>query len=83
MKVTVEFLAPIRLGEKGQVTIPKQYRDALKLEVGASIAALRIGDGLGLPRHRITGRAVRSVRGERGRACATACRRTDRGLPSR
>jgi bifunctional DNA-binding transcriptional regulator/antitoxin component of YhaV-PrlF toxin-antitoxin module len=42
----VEFLATSYLGEKGQLTIPKQYRDALTLKTGAPIAALRLGNGL-------------------------------------
>jgi bifunctional DNA-binding transcriptional regulator/antitoxin component of YhaV-PrlF toxin-antitoxin module len=32
--------------EKGQVTIPKRYRDALKLETGTPIAMVRLGIGL-------------------------------------
>jgi AbrB family looped-hinge helix DNA binding protein len=43
---TVEFLAMTTLGEKGQVTVPKEFRDALGLESGAPLAALRIGSGL-------------------------------------
>jgi len=42
----VEFLATTRVGEKGQVTVPKQFRDDLGLGVGASFAVLRLGDGL-------------------------------------
>lgn len=42
----VEFLASTRIGEKGQITVPKQFRDDLKLGVGASFAVLRLGDGL-------------------------------------
>ena len=40
------FLASTRIGEKGQITVPKQFRDDLKLGVGASFAVLRLGDGL-------------------------------------
>ena len=48
----VEYVANTRLGEKGQLTIPKQYRDALGLEAGASVAVLRVGEGLMLiPEH--------------------------------
>lgn len=43
---TVEFLAMTTMGEKGQVTVPKEFRDALGLESGAPMAALRIGSGL-------------------------------------
>ena len=42
----VEFLASARIGEKGQLTVPKEYRDALGLEAGAPMAVLRCGDGL-------------------------------------
>jgi bifunctional DNA-binding transcriptional regulator/antitoxin component of YhaV-PrlF toxin-antitoxin module len=42
----VEYLATTRLGERGTMTLPKQYRDALKLETGAPMTVLRIGDGL-------------------------------------
>jgi hypothetical protein len=34
---TVEFLATTRLGEKGQVTIPKEYRRSLALDSGAPL----------------------------------------------
>src|ERR1035438_4483779 len=42
----VEYVANSRIGEKGQFTIPKQYRDELGLDAGASLAVLRVGDGL-------------------------------------
>jgi AbrB family looped-hinge helix DNA binding protein len=42
----VEYLAHTRIGEKGQLTIPKLYRDELGLETGAPVAVLRIGEGL-------------------------------------
>ena len=42
----VEYLATTRLGERGTMTLPKEYRDALKLETGAPLTILRIGDGL-------------------------------------
>jgi bifunctional DNA-binding transcriptional regulator/antitoxin component of YhaV-PrlF toxin-antitoxin module len=42
----VEYLATTRLGERGTMTLPKQYRDSLKLETGAPMTVLRIGDGL-------------------------------------
>ena len=48
----VEYLANTRIGEKGQLTIPKQYRDELGLETGASVAVLRVGEALILvPEH--------------------------------
>ena len=42
----VEYLATTRLGERGTMTLPKEYRDALKLETGAPMTVLRIGEGL-------------------------------------
>jgi AbrB family looped-hinge helix DNA binding protein len=42
----VEFLTTTRLGEKGQLTVPKEYREALRLETGAPMAVLRLGSGL-------------------------------------
>ena len=50
--VPVEYLATVRLSEKGQVTLPKTYRDALALDTGASITVLQVGSGLLLiPEH--------------------------------
>lgn len=42
----VEYLTTTHLGERGTLTLPKQYRDELKLESGAPLTVLRIGDGL-------------------------------------
>ena len=42
----IEYLATVRLGERGTMTLPKEYRDALKLETGAPLIVLRIGNGL-------------------------------------
>jgi len=42
----VEYVAHTRVGEKGQVTIPKQYRDELGLENGSPMAVLRVGEAL-------------------------------------
>ena len=42
----VEYVANTRIGEKGQPAIPKQYRDDLGLGAGASVAVLRVGEGL-------------------------------------
>jgi bifunctional DNA-binding transcriptional regulator/antitoxin component of YhaV-PrlF toxin-antitoxin module len=42
----VEYLTTARLGERGTMTLPKEYREALKLETGAPVTVLRIGDGL-------------------------------------
>ena len=42
----VEYLATTRIGERGTMTLPKDYRTALNLEPGAALTVLRIGDGL-------------------------------------
>ncbi len=42
----VEYLATAGLGEKGQITVPKEYRDAMALEAGAPISVLKLGAGL-------------------------------------
>lgn len=42
----VEFLQSTRLGEKGQLTIPKKYRQSLALEAGAPVAVLQVGNAL-------------------------------------
>ena len=65
----VEYLVNTRIGEKGQLTIPKQYRDDLGLNSGASVAVLRIGEGLMLlpeqNRFRLLCDAIASVFEER------------------
>ena|SRR5450432_1279757 len=42
----VEYIVTTRLGERGTMTLPKEYRDALDLEAGAPVSVLRLGDGL-------------------------------------
>lgn len=42
----IEYLATTRIGEKGQLTVPKQFREDLGLDPGAPFAVLRIGDAL-------------------------------------
>ena len=42
----VEYLATTRIGGRGTMTLPKDYRDALNLGTGAALTVLRIGDGL-------------------------------------
>ena len=42
----LEYLTTTKIGEKGQVTVPKQYRENLGLGTGAPFAVLRLGDGL-------------------------------------
>ena len=44
--IPVEYLTTTRLGEKGQITLPKAYRDTVALEVGAPITVLQLGSGL-------------------------------------
>jgi AbrB family looped-hinge helix DNA binding protein len=43
---TLEYLATTKIGEKGQLTVPKQFRKDLGLDTGAPFAVLRLGDGL-------------------------------------
>jgi AbrB family looped-hinge helix DNA binding protein len=43
---TLEYLTTAKIGEKGQLTVPKQFRQDLGLETGAPFAVLRLGDGL-------------------------------------
>ena len=40
---SAEYLTTTRIGEKGQITIPKEYRDGLALEPGSPIAVIRVG----------------------------------------
>ncbi len=43
---SVEYLTTTKIGEKGQLTVPKQFREELGLGTGAPFAVLRLGDGL-------------------------------------
>jgi len=43
---TLEYLTTTKIGEKGQLTVPKQFREDLGLDAGAPFAVLRLGDGL-------------------------------------
>jgi AbrB family looped-hinge helix DNA binding protein len=43
---TLEYLTTTKIGEKGQLTVPKQFREDLGLQNGAPFAVLRLGDGL-------------------------------------
>jgi AbrB family looped-hinge helix DNA binding protein len=43
---TLEYLTTTKIGEKGQLTVPKEFRQALGLGTGAPFAVLRLGDGL-------------------------------------
>jgi AbrB family looped-hinge helix DNA binding protein len=42
----LEYLATTKIGEKGQLTVPKQFREDLGLGTGAPFAVLRMGNGL-------------------------------------
>ena len=42
----IEYLTTTKIGEKGQLTVPKQFRKDLGLGTGAPFAVLRLGDGL-------------------------------------
>jgi AbrB family looped-hinge helix DNA binding protein len=42
----LEYLTTTKIGEKGQLTVPKQFREDLGLDTGAPFAVLRLGDGL-------------------------------------
>jgi len=43
---TIEYLTTTKIGEKGQLTVPKQFREDLGLGNGSPFAVLRLGDGL-------------------------------------
>jgi AbrB family looped-hinge helix DNA binding protein len=43
---TLQYLTTTKIGEKGQLTVPKQFRRELGLGTGAPFAVLRLGDGL-------------------------------------
>jgi AbrB family looped-hinge helix DNA binding protein len=43
---TLEYLTTTKIGEKGQLTVPKQFREDLGLGTGSPFAVLRLGDGL-------------------------------------
>lgn len=43
---TLEYLTTTKIGEKGQLTVPKEFRRDLGLETGSPFAVLRLGDGL-------------------------------------
>lgn len=45
-QTTLQYLTTARIGEKGQLTVPKQFRKDLGLGTGAPFAVLRLGDGL-------------------------------------
>jgi AbrB family looped-hinge helix DNA binding protein len=43
---TLQYLTTTKIGEKGQLTVPKRFRVELGLGNGAPVAVLRLGDGL-------------------------------------
>ncbi len=43
---SLEYLTTTKIGEKGQLTVPKQFREELGLGTGSPFAVLRLGDGL-------------------------------------
>jgi AbrB family looped-hinge helix DNA binding protein len=42
----LQYLTTTKIGEKGQLTVPKQFRRDLGLGSGSPFAVLRLGDGL-------------------------------------
>jgi len=44
--LTVEYLTSTKIGEKGQLTVPKDFREDLGLATGAPFTVLRLGVGL-------------------------------------
>lgn len=55
----MELLKKVRLSEKGQMVIPKVYRDELGLEAGSELVILRRGDTLVLVRAEAFGASTR------------------------
>jgi bifunctional DNA-binding transcriptional regulator/antitoxin component of YhaV-PrlF toxin-antitoxin module len=44
-QTTLEYLTTTKIGEKGELTVPKQFRKDLGLGTDAPSAVLRLGDG--------------------------------------
>ena len=42
----VAYFSTIRLSGKGQLVLPKEYRDEQNLKAGSDLAALKLGNGL-------------------------------------
>ena|SRR5439155_13297321 len=42
----VQYVATTKIGDKGQLTVPKRFQEDLGLGAGAPFAILRMGDGL-------------------------------------
>jgi AbrB family looped-hinge helix DNA binding protein len=45
-EIALKYLATTKIGEKGQLTVPKQFREDLGLGTGAPFAVVQLGDGL-------------------------------------
>jgi AbrB family looped-hinge helix DNA binding protein len=45
-QTALQYLTTTKIGEKGQLTVPKEFRKDLGLGAGAPFAVLRLGDGL-------------------------------------
>ncbi len=45
-EAAIEYLTTTKIGEKGQLTVPKRCREDLGLGIGAPFAVLRLGDAL-------------------------------------
>jgi len=45
-EAVLEYLATTRIGEKGQVTVPKQFRENFGIASGSTFAVLQLGSGL-------------------------------------
>jgi AbrB family looped-hinge helix DNA binding protein len=71
-QTTLEYLTTTKIGEKGQLTVPKQFRKDLGLGTGAPFAVLRLGDGLVLlPEQQRFERLCEHISSALGRAGAT------------
>jgi AbrB family looped-hinge helix DNA binding protein len=42
----LKYITSTKVGEKGQLTVPKEFRKDLRLVAGAPVAVLRMGNGL-------------------------------------
>jgi AbrB family looped-hinge helix DNA binding protein len=71
-QTTLEYLTTTKIGEKGQLTVPKQFRKDLGLGTGAPFAVLRLGDGLVLlPEQQRFERLCEHISSSLGRAGVT------------
>lgn len=69
----IEYLATAKIGEKGQLTVPKEFRDDLGLGAGSPFTVLRMGDALLLlPQQQRFERLCREVTDTLARAGITA-----------